>query len=91
MPEIFQLLLNAIKIAKDVNLDCQPKYMNENNIECYKTHYQIDFYKKIATLLEDVNIDDQVYNGINKTISSKTNYIDFENVKNCMRNFKLKN
>ena len=90
-----QSLWKAVKIAKDVNLDSLPKSMYESNIEIPRDmlpdRFASYFHNKIATLLEGVNIDENIHNGFNKVNCSESDFMDLESVISCMKSLKSKN
>ena len=94
-PNNCQSLWKAVKIARDVNIDALPKSMCEKSIPIENDHlpdrFALFFHTKIVNLLEDVSIDENVYNGVRKVTSSNSNFMDLESVINVMKGLKAKN
>ena len=90
-----QSLWKPVKIAKDVNLTSLPKSMYENHIEIpldkLPDRFASFFYNKIEKLLEEVNIDENIHNGLNKVTCTNFDFMDMESVISCMKSLKTKN
>ena len=95
LPGNTQSLWKAVKVAKDVNTSSLPSSMHEENVEIEENTLPdrfASFYdKKVKKLLEEVQIDDDVYNGRRKVNLSDEFFMDFETVKSCMLSLKSKN
>jgi hypothetical protein len=88
-------LWNAVKAAKNVNVTNLPKTMflqNEKiNAEQVPDQFANYFDVKIQNILENVSIDDEVYNGIKKIEVNNNHFMDRVAVKACIQSLKLKN
>ena len=84
-----QSLWKAVNMARDVNLDSLPRSMCENAQEIQREvlpdKFASFFHNKIVTLLNEVIVDENVYNGTNKTHCCNSFYMDLESVVTCMK------
>ena len=85
----------AVKMAKDTNQDNLPKTMYENgtliNQDDYADRFATFFDNKIRRLIDQTNMDDNVYNGYRKVFSEEKMFMDSVSVKHCMLSLKNKN
>jgi hypothetical protein len=69
--------------------------MYENHIEIpldkLPDRFASFFYNKIEKLLEEVNIDENIHNGLNKVTCTNFDFMDMESVISCMKSLKTKN
>ncbi len=90
-----QSLWKAVKIAKDLNLDSLPRSMYEDDQEVQSEvlpdKFASFFHKKIVNLLQDVTVDEEVYNGNEKTHCIDSFFMDLDSVVSCMKSLKAKN
>jgi hypothetical protein len=56
-------------------------------LNCFTNH----FCNKIGNILNDVNINDDVYNGVKKVEALNKNSMDLQYVKECIASLKIKN
>ena len=84
-----------MKTAKDINPDNLPKSMYGNGMlinqdDCADVFASF-FDNKIRSIVEQVNIDENVYNGTRKVFSQEEMFMDPPSVKQCMLTLKSKN
>ena len=88
-------LWNAVKAAKNVNVTNLPKTMflqNEKiNADQVPDQFANHFDAKIRNILENVSINDEVYNGIKKINGNNHHFMDRDAVKTCIQSLKIKN
>jgi hypothetical protein len=89
------LLWDVVKIAKDANVSKLPKVMYNNGIAIQEVdlpHTFASFFRrKIKDIVDEVRIDDQVYNGGQKGKSPVRMFFDPVSVKEVMMLLKIKN
>ena len=90
-----QSLWKAVNTAKDINPDSLPKSMYENGVlinqyDCADIFASF-FDNKIRSIVEQVNIDENIYNGTRKVFSQEEMFMDPLSVKQCMLTLKSKN
>ena len=85
----------AVKSAKNVNVTNLPKTLFEQNEELQHKDipdkFANHFDTKIRKLLRDVNIDNDVYNGVKKVEAVNKNFMDCQSVRECVSSLKIKN
>ena len=85
----------AVKVAKDVNTTTLPTTMFEKNVEIPENllpdRFAGFFDIKIKNLLEEVEVDDSVYNGRKQIATRDKFFMDLETVREIMGNLKNKN
>ena len=59
----------------------------ENLPQAFANHFQY----KIKTIIRDVKIDTEVYNGINKVLSASENFMTELKIIECIKSIKIKN
>ena len=88
-------LWKAVKTAMDCNVSNLPKTLFKNNLEvpidAIPDRFAEYFDLKIKNILEEVRIDETVYNGTRKVEEENKNFMDPVSVKECMMNLKIKN
>ena len=66
VPSNSKTLWDAVRIAKDLNIEPIPKTMFSNNIEIQRTNlpdsFACFFNNKVNNIVESTNIDNNVYN-----------------------------
>ena len=88
-------LWKAVKTAMDVNISSLPKTLYENEQEIPNEELPDRFAKyfdtKIKNIIEELAINEEVYNGKRKVEENNKNFMDPISVKECIMNLKLKN
>ncbi len=88
-------LWKAVKTAKDINPNSLPKSMFLNGVvinqEDLTDRFASFFDNKIRGIVEQVSIDDNVYNGTRKIFTSEKMFMDPTSVKLCLQSLKNKN
>ena len=88
-------LWKAVKTAMDINVSNLPKTLFEKKIEVptedLPDRFAEYFDTKIKKVLEEVNIDENVYNGKRLIEDENKNFMDPASVKECIKNLKIKN
>jgi hypothetical protein len=94
MPGNTRSLWNAVKIAKDTNTNVLPKTLFRDGLEIDESsisdEYAAFFDQKIRRLVNQIEIDSQVYNGNQKVMSQNKMFMDPNSVKKCMLSLKNK-
>ena len=87
-------LWKAVKIAKDTNTNVLPKTLFRNGLEIEEAtisdEYASFFDQKIRGLVNQVVIDDHVFNGSQKVVSHTKMFMDLTSVKECLLSLKNK-
>ena len=85
----------AVKAARDVNEPSIPSTMFCGGIEVEENslpdRFACYFDEKINKLTEEVNIENNVYNGKRRFTINEANFMDFQSVKECIASLKSKN
>ena len=88
-------LWSAVKIAKDINVAGLPGVMYLNNIKIPNTILAqkfADFFEnKVKTIISEVEISEDVYNGKRKIFSQNEMFMNTHNIKKCFDSIKNKN
>ena len=88
-------LWSAVKIAKDINVAGLPGVMYLNNIKIPNTILAqkfADFFEnKVKTIIWEVEISEDVYNGKRKIFSQNEMFMNTHNIKKCFDSIKNKN
>ena len=86
-------LWNAVKDAKNVNVTNLPKTMFLQNEKIHAEQVPDQFANyfdvKIRNILENVSIDDEVYNGTKKIEVNNNHFMDRVAVKACIQSLKI--
>ena len=85
----------AVKIAKDQNIDDLPDQMKHNGTfvsnENLAEEFATMFEKKIQDIVAETTIDNSVYNGVRKVTVEDKNFMTGFNIRNAILSLKLKN
>ena len=88
-------LWSAVKIAKDINVTGLPGVMYLNNIKIPNiilAQKFADFFEnKVKTIISEVEISNDVYNGKQKMFSQNAMFMTTENIIKCFDSIKNKN
>ena len=88
-------LWEAVKIAKDQNIEDLPEKMNLNSVtianEDLAEQFANMFEKKINDIASTTSINDTVYNGSRKITEEDKNFMSTNNIRNAILSLKLKN
>ena len=88
-------LWSAVKIAKDVNSPTFPNKMFHNNTEITRADlpdaFAIHFRDKVALIVSENKVDDNVYNGKQKIKDNCMNFMTPNNVIDAIKTIKIKN
>ncbi len=84
-----------MKIARDVDTNVLPRTLYEGGVEIEKKlwpdRFADHFDKKIKTILGEINVEDQVYNGRKIVNAVNKNFMDYCSVRECIKSLKNKN
>ena len=88
-------LWSAVKIAKDINVTGLPGVMYLNNIKIPNiilAQKFADFFEnKVKTIISEVEISNDVYNGKQKMFSQNAMFMTTQNIIKCFDSIKNKN
>ena len=95
IPSNSKSLWDAVRIAKDKNPENLPDTMFMNNIEIPKTEipqaFADYFSNKVNIIVNEVTIDNEIYNGYKKVNSENKFFMSSTEIKECIKNIKIKN
>lgn len=88
-------LWKAVRVANDLNVDQLPNTMYLNNLEtddsCLADSFAKYFDNKIKDILEEVDIDENVYNGKKLVDANNKFFMYKEWILDCLKSLKCKN
>ena len=88
-------LWDAVKIAKNLNIEELPDQMNLHGVpisnEVLAEEFANMFEKKIEDIVQSTKINNEVYNGTRKIFVDNKNFMSIENIKNAILSLKHKN
>ena len=94
IPGNSKTLWDSVKLAKDMNIDELPTEMHLDNEKIEEEDIAdafADFFEnKIKDLLEEISIDDEVYNGERKIHTTCYNFMTSPNIEEAIRSLKIK-
>ena len=95
IPGNSKTIWNAVKKAKNLNIDSLPEKLTLNSInvttENLPDTFAEFFSNKVKKIVEDCTINQNVYNGKRKITAQNENFMTPENVLNAIKSLKTKN
>ena len=88
-------LWDAVKTAKDIELDAIPDKIYFDNIEINPANQAqafADFFQtKVTKIVDETNVNSNVYNGIQKVVAQSENFMSMSSIEECIKSIKIKN
>ena len=95
LPNNSKSLWDAVKLAKNLNINTIPEQLSLDKIEVPKINlpqtFAEHFKSKVDKIVLESKIDKNVYNGIPKVLCNNLNFMTQENIAECIKSIKIKN